>query len=175
MSRLTGYERQQERPMRLGDDENDGGDHDGQDASWVAIGPAILATSVMLVGCVVTFLLLNLDMLRPKIGDMVVFRPNTPAQDVWEIRVSTYRPTASGPTSCAMDPATILQQGGSLVVEARDDATPSAQYLVHWAGAHTAKGVGDCPGSADIAVSRADLQRLANAAGGFGLRLRSVR
>ena len=161
--------------MRLGDHENDDGHDDGQDARWVAIGPAILATTVMLVGCVATFLLMNMDILRPKIGDMVVFRPNTQEQDIWQIEVPTYRPTPSGRTSCLMDPATIVHHGGSLVIEARDHATPSAEYLVHWAGAHTANGAGDCAGSADLAVSRTDLQKLANAAGGFGIQNRMVR
>ncbi len=161
--------------MQRDDRDNDDRQQEGQDARWVAVGPAILAATTMLVGCVVTFLLMNMDMLRPKVGDIVVFRPNTQEQDVWQIQVPTYRPTDSGQTTCVMDPATMVQQGGSLMVEARDDATPDAQYRVHWAGAHTAKGSGDCAGSADIAVSRIDLQKLANAAGGFGITTRFVR
>ena len=165
--------------MRLGDHENDDGhddgQDDGQDVRWIAIGPAILAAGAVLVGCVVTFLLLNMDMLRPKVGDMVVFRPNTQEQDIWQIQVPTYRPTDSGQTSCIMDPAIIVQQGGSLVVEARDDTAAAAPYRVHWAGPHTANGAGDCAGSADIAVSHIDLQKLANAAGGYGIQNRIVR
>ncbi len=151
--------------MQLGDHEH----NDGHDAKWVAVGPAVLAVSVMLISCIITFLLMNLEALRPKVGDMVVFRPNTQEQDVWQIQVPTYQPTAAGQTSCTMDPAVIVRQGGSLVVEARDDTTPEAQYRLHWAGPHSANGAGDCAGSADIAVSRVDLQKLANAAGGFGL------
>ena len=90
-------------------------------------------------------------------------------QDVWQLEVPTYRPTQAGNTTCTMDPAVIVRLGGSLVVEARDDATPAVQYRLHWAGAHSANGAGDCAGSADIAVSRVDLQKLANAAGGFGV------
>lgn len=71
--------------------------------------------------------------------------------------------------SCTMDPAVIAREGGSLVVEARDDQASAPQYRVQWAGPHSAKGAGDCAGSADIAVSRIDLQKLANAAGGFGV------
>ena len=58
--------------------------------------------------------------------------------------------------------------GGSLVVEGVEDK-PSLQYRVHWAGSATAKTAGDCGGSANLLLSRTDLQRLANAAGGFGV------
>ena len=151
--------------MQLGDHEDNG----GENARMAAIGPAILAVSVMLIGCIITFLVTNLESLRPKVGDMVVFHPSTQEQDVWQIQVPTYRPSSTGQTTCIMDPAVIVRQGGSLVIEARDDATPSAQYRLHWAGAHSANGAGDCAGSADIAVSSTDLRKLANAAGGFGV------
>lgn len=151
--------------MQLGDDKH----NDGHDAKWVAVGPPVLAGSLLLIAGVVAFLLMNLEALRPKVGDMVVFRPTTQQQDAWQIEVPTYRPTGQGPNSCTMDLAVIVHQGGSLVVEARDDNTPAAQYRLHWAGAHSANGVGDCAGSADLSVSRADLQKLANAAGGFGI------
>ncbi len=150
--------------MQLGDHEND-----DQGAPRVAVGPAVLAISVMLIGCIIAFLLMNLDALRPKVGDMVVFRPNSQEQDVWQLQVPTYRPAADGPINCTMDPAVIVRQGGSFVIEARDDSTPAAQYRLHWAGPHSANGPGDCAGHADIAVSRVDLQKLANAAGGFGI------
>ena len=148
-------------------DDHEHNDH--QDAPWVAIGPAVLAASIMLMGLFITFLLMNLDALRPKVGDMVVFHPNTQEQDAWQIEVPTYQPTANGRAACAMDPAVIVRQGGSLVVEARDTSQPGSEYRLHWAGAHSATGVGDCAGSADLAISRTDLQKLANAAGGFGL------
>lgn len=67
-----------------------------------------------------------------------------------------------------MDPAMMAEGGGSLVVEARDDTSPQTPYRLHWARAHTARGAGDCSGSADLEVSRTDLQKLAKAAGGFG-------
>ena len=155
--------------MRLGDDGFGHGHDNHPNGQWVAMGPAMLAVGIMLVGCFVTFLLLSFDAMRPRIGDIVVFRPNTVEQDAWRIQVPVYRPTAAGQTSCLMDPAVMTRQGGSLVVEARDDANTAAQYRLHWAGAHTADGAGDCSGSADLAVSRVELQKLANAAGGFGV------
>jgi hypothetical protein len=157
--------------MQLGDHEGNG----GQNTGWMAVGPAVLAISVMLIGCIVTFLLINLEALRPKVGDMVVFHPTTQEQDAWQLEVPTWRPTADGRHTCLMDPAVIVHQGGSLVIEARDDSTPASQYRLHWAGAHSANGAGDCAGQADIAVSRVDLQKLANAAGGFGVETGIVR
>ena len=142
----------------------DRGENGGQDSHWVVAGPAALAVSVMLIGCIVAFLVMNLEALRPKVGDMVVFQASSQEQDIWKIDV----PAANGQRSCTMDPAVIVRQGGSLVIEARNDAMPEAQYRLHWAGAHTANGTGDCAGAADLSVSRTDLQKLANAAGGFG-------
>ncbi len=151
--------------MRLNDHEHD----DKHNLTWVAIGPGALAAALMLVVCVATVLLMNLEALRPKVGDLIVFRPTTQAQDMWQIQVQAYRPTALGRVACVLDPAVIVEHGGSLIVEARDDAHPDQQYRLHWAGMHSANGQGDCSGSAELTVSRTDLQKLANAAGGFGI------
>jgi hypothetical protein len=51
---------------------------------------------------------------------------------------------------------------------------PSLQYTVHWAGARTSKQGPNCGSDANVMVSRTDLQRLANAAGGFGVRDKGV-
>ncbi len=42
-------------------------------------------------------------------------------------------------------------------------------YRVHWAGLRTSSGSGDCGKAADLVLSRTDLQKLANTAGGFGI------
>ena len=75
------------------------GDHgkEGKDAAWVTIVPAVLAASTMVIGCFITFLVMNLDALSPKVGDMVVFRPDRRDQDVWQLKVmlhalGVYRP-----------------------------------------------------------------------------------
>ena len=70
--------------------------------------------------------------------------------------------------ACALDPNTMAESGGSLVVEGLQ-TVPSLQYRIHWAGSATAKSNDNCGASADLLVSRTDLQRLANAAGGFGV------
>jgi hypothetical protein len=151
--------------MQLGDHEKNGND----DSHWAAVGPALMAAGVMLIGCFVAFLLMNLESLRPGVGDIVVYRSSVQQQDVWQLQVSKYRATSHDSDICVMDPAVMAEEGGSLVVEARDDASLEAPYRLHWAGAHTAHGAGDCSGSADLEVSRTDLQKLANAAGGFGV------
>lgn len=69
---------------------------------------------------------------------------------------------------CSLDPNVMAANGGSLVVEAVEDK-PSLRYRVHWAGSSTAKTAGDCGDPAILVLSRTDLQRLANAAGGFGV------
>jgi hypothetical protein len=57
--------------------------------------------------------------------------------------------------------------GGSLVVEQRLDS--KRLYRVHWAGQHTSTGATDCGDTADLLVSRVDLQLLTNAVGGAGV------
>jgi hypothetical protein len=56
--------------------------------------------------------------------------------------------------------------GGSLVVEARRMSSPPV-YRVHWAGKYTSRDLHNCGASADLVVSRSDLMRLADVAGGF--------
>lgn len=150
---------------------------DPKSVSWPAWVPA-LATSFLIVafGGMTTYLALKFDALRPQVGDMIVFLPTTGDSETWQLRVSTTavsgRDPAAGP--CLFDPNEMSAAGGSLVVEARHEASPP-RFQLHWAGHHTAKGQGDCGPSADLTLDRYDLQRLANAAGGFGVKLRVVR
>lgn len=131
--------------------------------------PVLAAMAVMVTGCLSTFLVLQLDEFRPKVGDIVVFRPGSQDTDMWQMIVPATMlrdGTASGRT-CSLDPNVIATDGGSLMVEGRQE-TPTLSYQVHWAGNHTDK-MADCGQQADLVVSRTDLQRLANAAGGFGV------
>jgi hypothetical protein len=70
--------------------------------------------------------------------------------------------------ACTLDPNVMATVGGSLVVEARQD-TPTLAYRVRWVGQRTAAAGADCGTEASLTVNRTDLQRLANAAGGFGI------
>jgi hypothetical protein len=132
--------------------------------------PVLAAMAVMVTGCLSTFLVLQLDEFRPKVGDVVVFRPGSEDSDMWQMTVpaTVVNQAATAHRTCSLDPNVIATDGGSLVVEQRQE-TPVLGYQVHWAGQHTDKSTADCGQQADLIVSRTDLQRLANAAGGFGI------
>lgn len=143
--------------------------HSSGNASLSAWLPVLAATGIMLTGCLSTFLVLQLDQFRPKVGDIVVFRPGTQDTDMWQMNIAATVLSASGAPvgHCSLDPNVMATEGGSLVVEGRQD-TPELQYRVHWAGPRTAM-VDGCATSASLLLGRTDLQRMANAAGGFGV------
>jgi hypothetical protein len=136
-------------------------------AAWL---PVLAAMAIMITGCLSTFLVLQLDEFRPKLGDIVAFRPGSQDADMWQMTIPATLVSATGMpvTGCSLDPNAMAAEGGSLVVEGLQNQ-PSLQYRVHWAGSATAKTTGSCGDAADLLVSRTDLQRLANAAGGFGV------
>lgn len=131
--------------------------------------PVLAAMAVMVTGCLSTFLVLQLDEFRPKVGDMVVFRPGSQDADMWQMIVpaTVMQGMTRTDRTCSLDPNVIAADGGSLVVEARQE-TPTVAYQLHWAGSRT-DTAGDCGKQAELLVSRTNLQRLANAAGGFGV------
>jgi hypothetical protein len=135
-------------------------------AAWL---PVLAAVAIMATGCLSTFLVLQLDEFRPKVGDMVVFRAGSEDPDGWQVTVpaTVLTPMAQPAGACRLDPNVIATNGGSLVVEARQDA-PALSYRLRWAGQRTA-ATDDCGTEASLQVDRTDLQRLANAAGGFGV------
>jgi hypothetical protein len=136
-------------------------------AAWL---PVLAAMAIMVTGCLSTFLVLQLDEFRPKVGDIVAFKPASQDTDMWQMTIPATLVSAMGSAlaECSLDPNVMADKGGSLIVEGLEDA-PSVQYRVHWAGSETARTNGDCGASANLLVSRTDLQRLANAAGGFGV------
>jgi hypothetical protein len=126
--------------------------------------------AIMVTGCLSTFLVLQLDEFRPKVGDIVAFKPGSADTDMWQMTIPATLVSTAGArrATCSLDPNVMADKGGSLIVEGRQDA-PAIQYRVHWAGSETAQTGGNCGKSAELLVSRTDLQRLANAAGGFGV------
>jgi hypothetical protein len=137
-------------------------------AAWL---PVLAAMAIMVTGCLSTFLVLQLDEFRPKVGDIVAFRPGSQDTDMWQMTIPAVRVSTLGAAGaqCKLDPNVMAENGGSLVVEGRQEV-PALQYRVHWAGSETtAQAASNCGDSADLMVSRTDLQRLANAAGGFGV------
>jgi hypothetical protein len=145
--------------------------------AWPAWGPSLAAALLIVaIGGMTTYLALKFDALSPRVGDMIVFVATPSDADSWQLKVATTdvsgRDQTAGP--CIFDPNEMSANGGSLIVEAREEAKPP-RFQLHWAGQHTAKGGGDCGASADLKLDRYDLQRLANAAGGFGVRPQVIR
>lgn len=137
---------------------------------WAAWLPVLVAMGIMATGCISTFLVLQLDEFRPKVGDIVAFKPGSQDTDMWQMTIPATSISAMGRpvAACSLDPNIMAEKGGSLVVEGLQEK-PTLQYRLHWAGSETARSGGDCGSSVDLLVSRTDLQRLANAAGGFGV------
>jgi len=102
--------------------------------------------------------------MEPGVGDIAEFVPGHAAQDLVPVTVTA----RDGARSCVLASDVIAQDGGSLVVVARETAHEPA-YVVHWVGARTNIGTTDCGASADLVVSKRDLLSLAGIAGGFGL------
>lgn len=136
----------------------------------------------LLTACTVVLLLASLGGLAAlfaglhvglRVGDILVFKPNANVADSLPVTatrlVALPQRWAPAPT-CMLDPAVMAHDGGSLVVETQSLTT--AVYGVHWAGAHTSTGAGDCGGSVDLTMSRMDLQTLVNAIGGFSFNSR---
>lgn len=136
-------------------------------SAWL---PVLAAMAIMVTGCLSTFLVLQLDGFRPGVGDIVAFKPSSQDTDMWQMTIPATILSATGApvADCSLDPNVMADQGGSLVVEGLQNE-PSLQYRIHWAGMATAREAGNCGASASLLVSRTDLQRLANAAGGFGV------
>ena len=123
------------------------------------------AAVVMMAASVITLVMLVATAFAPpRVGDIVLFKPGARVAD--SFTVTAHRPGTSG-SSCTLDPAVMVQGGGSLVVESRSVA--AHDYQVHWAGSRTAKGGHNCGQSADLVLRQADLQSLVNAMGGRGL------
>lgn len=116
----------------------------------------LLASSVAMVSAART-----LD-IAPKLGDILVFKQGARMPSDWDVTVTT-----SQAVGCVLTPAVMALDGGSLVVEQRFDNAHI--YHVHWAGGRTSDGATDCGHSADLVVSREELQLLSNAVGGPGV------
>ncbi|HUN42602.1 MAG TPA: hypothetical protein VMU81_20095 [Acetobacteraceae bacterium] len=146
-------------------------------------GETISATlDSILTACTVVLLLASLGGLAAlisglhvglRVGDILVFKPSTeivgglPANATFSDAGS--RP-AGAPVVCTLDPEVMAHGGGSLAVESKSLVKPI--YRVHWAGGQTAKGGSSCGTSANLTISRMDLQSLVNAIGGFSLNSR---
>lgn len=128
--------------------------------SWLtAIAAVMMAASV-----IALVMLVSTAFAPPRVGDIVLFKPGARVADSFTITAHQVGAPAS---ACTLDPAVMVQGGGSLVVESR--SVPAHDYQVHWAGSRTAKDGHNCGQSADLVLRQADLQSLVNAMGGRGL------
>ncbi len=133
-------------------------------ATAVAVGLATLLASAIGVRVAVTLL----SDMTPQVGTLIRFTPTSPPALV-QVRVTTRRlaTTVEPARTCVLSAQVMKADGGSLIVEARDRRT--SQAVVHWAGARTAHGPGDCGHAATLQIGEADLRALAEAASGLGL------
>jgi hypothetical protein len=108
-----------------------------------------------------------------RVGDVLVFKPEASVADGLPVTATRSAPLpqqSGSAAACTLDPAIMAQGGGSIVVETKSLTSPV--YGVHWAGARTSTGAGDCGRSVDLMMSRMDLQTLVNAIGGFSFNSR---
>ena len=103
-----------------------------------------------------------------RVGDILVFKPDATVGDSLAVTATRSTPLpqrSASAVTCTLDPSVMVHGGGSLVVETKSLTQPL--YGVHWSGAHTSTGAGDCGSSVDLTMSRMDLQSLVNTIGGF--------
>jgi hypothetical protein len=128
--------------------------------------------SALMAGCVLIAVVLGsleiMTMLHtfaegPVVGDMVTFRSKGAGIDQDPMKVALAAAPAN--RTCVLSPQVMRADGGSLVVEAREQQAAKPLYRVHWAGVHTANGAEDCGGQANLVVSANKLRALASATG----------
>src|SRR5690348_7990356 len=56
-------------------------------AAWL---PVLAAMGIMVTGCLSTFLVLQLDEFRPKVGDIVAFKPGSQDSDMWQVSIPAH-------------------------------------------------------------------------------------
>ncbi len=152
-------------------------EHDDRvDTGFALSVSALTAVIALLIFAVISSLMvMGVEALRPRVGDMIVFKPGWHDTDSWRTEIVALG--LEGPSrvlgECKLNPATLAQEGGSLVIEARHTGEETL-YRVHWAGKRTTTGAGNCGADADLLLSPGDVQRLAGAAGGFGVKNKGV-
>ena len=157
--------------MRWRDQRHRGAD---QTSDATSVPALTLVATVLLTACLGAMSILQLEQFGPQIGAIVVFKPGAERMDLWHVRASAGNDVTPNPNggaiarACTLSPSAMADGGGSLVVEARHMSSPPI-YRVHWAGLRTSNGSDDCGRDADLVLSRTDLQKLANTAGGFGI------
>jgi hypothetical protein len=149
----------------------------GGDPIWTPV--LTIAVTILLTTCLGAMAILQFEQFGPQVGAIVVFKPGTQSMDHWRVRASAGdsggldRPSDVIARACDLSPGAMATGGGSLVVEARRMSRPPV-YRVRWVGTRTSDGDGDCGKEASFVLSRTELQKLANTAGGFGVGRRLI-
>jgi hypothetical protein len=136
--------------------------------------------TILLTACLGIMSIMQLEQFGPQVGAIIVYRPGVVRMDLWHVSASAGDEVSPEPNggaritrACTLSPSAMAEGGGSLVVEARRMSSPPI-YRVHWAGLRTSDGRDDCGRNADLVLTRTDLQKLANTAGGFGASAKSI-
>src|SRR3978361_813643 len=87
-------------------------------SAWL---PVLAAMAIMITGCLSTFLVLQLDEFRPRVGDIVAFKPGSQDSDMWQMAIPATLVSATGSpvAECSLDPNVMADKGGSLVAGGR--------------------------------------------------------
>jgi hypothetical protein len=145
------------------------------DSKSSGIGSVLLGvTALALAGTIGTIgLLQKVSELGPKVGDIVSFDPRESFSRDMKAEVTAIPVGARPGIACTLDVRTMHASGGSIIIEAREPQN-QAGFRVHWAGGSSSTEGNDCGQSADLLLSREDLEVLAIAAGGFGAASRNL-
>jgi hypothetical protein len=100
----------------------------------------------------------------PHIGDIISFTASSGQPVDGGVLLTVQRPDQF---FCELDMNMLRNSGGSVVVENEIDRAPGS-FSVHWAGARTAAGTGNCGTQAALILDTHQLDLLAVAAGGYG-------
>ena len=95
-----------------------------------SVGVTALAICLGLIVAMVAFTVNLVDALRPKVGDMIVFDAGGRHNDPARVDAPRWANGRAVGEVCAMDPAIIAANGGSLVIEARDPSGGEMEYQI---------------------------------------------
>ncbi|MEJ0015409.1 MAG: hypothetical protein WDN25_02400 [Acetobacteraceae bacterium] len=111
----------------------------------------------------------------PRVGEIIAFDPLEPmARDI-RIRLAVTAADDQPGVACVLDVRAMHADGGSVIVEGREPQGRLMRYRVHWAGTRSSDDSADCGASADLLLSLQDVERLAMAAGGYGVPKRTTK
>ena len=140
-------------------------EHSGEDLGPFTILSYLIAFTLCLTTCLLS--LSEMSQVGPDVGAIVTFDPREGPKH-WEQPGIVAHFASGSRQGCLLMPSVIASTGGSFVIESKETSRPPV-FRVHWSGARTDFGAGDCGRSADLTLPLTQLRALANVAGGFGV------